>query len=656
MTKASKKLSVLMGGLMAGTLLLSTTAFAAAIPEYDLGNMVVTATRYEKKEVDVAASTVILTKEQIKNIGAKDAADALSKVNGFSYKTFAQGNASMGTMINEVTIRGIDNGTLILVNGNPVSWRGKYNLDAIPAENIERIEVVKGGGSVLYGSEAMAGVVNIITKKGGQGSSYITTGFGNYGQQNYGVGIADEKFNMHASFNKWGEVKDRTISDVNYTKTVVGTTTTNAKDIAKKDIGFDYKINNRLNVLYDYYKTEATYDRFINSVTTTKKGVEVGDEFNNRTYTTEAHMAQLLYKDDLWKGSLFVNHGTVESDGDTFISSSSVKHSLYNTKERNVTYGAEIQRNWDISNKSKAILGVNWEREKYEKLKTISTTTGSEYARNNWAVFGQWEQNFDNKNTVTVSARETWTSGAEGDQNYNNFSAGAQYVHKMNEENNIYASITQSFIMPTFAQMYGASDSAIPNPGLKPQTGMNYEIGWKQNHNSHAWRVAIFKTNIKDNISASWDKNKQEYQYTNEDFRNLGIELSCDIASDGPLSYNYGITYQNPEVNSDKKDYWDRKFGKLQLTGGVTYKKSKWVSSLSGSILADRVQTPSAEHSFDAKPYFLTTWNNSYSPDKNSTITLTIDNLFNREDIVSHSSSTYYSTPINYLLTYTYKF
>ena len=72
-----------------------------------------------------------------------------------AYKSFGPLGASMGTMINEANIRGVDNGTLVMVNGNPISWRGKYNLDAIPADSIERIEIVKGGGSVLYGSEAM---------------------------------------------------------------------------------------------------------------------------------------------------------------------------------------------------------------------------------------------------------------------------------------------------------------------------------------------------------------------------------------------------------------------------------------------------------------------------------------------------------------------
>jgi vitamin B12 transporter len=65
---------------------------------------------------------------------------------------------------------------LILVNGNPVSWRGKYNLEAIAVDNIERVEIVKSGGSVLYGSEAMGGVINIILKK--NGANTVGIGFG----------------------------------------------------------------------------------------------------------------------------------------------------------------------------------------------------------------------------------------------------------------------------------------------------------------------------------------------------------------------------------------------------------------------------------------------------------------------------------------------
>lgn len=166
--------------------------------------------------------------------------------------------------------------------------------------------------------------------------------------------------------------------------------------------------------------------------------------------------------------------------------------------------------------------------------------------------------------------------------------------------------------MPTYAQMYGASDSAIPNPNLKPQTGINYEIGWKKVSDNHSWKAALYHIDITDNISATWAKNKAEYTYANEDFKNTGVELTCDIVGKDGLSYNWGINYGDPKVKGTKKPYWDRKFGRVQLNGGITYSKDKWRSSLTASYLADRVGTPSSSHSEKIKPYLLTSLSTTY--------------------------------------------
>lgn len=157
------------------TLLIAGSAAAApantaaqngdALQQFTLDQVVVTATRDERRDVDVPASTEVLNREDIRKTGGKNLAMVLQKLPGVTYKSFGPAGASMGTMINEAIIRGVDNGTLVLVNGNPINWRGKYNLESISADDIERIEMVKGGGSVLYGSEGMGGVINIITKK-----------------------------------------------------------------------------------------------------------------------------------------------------------------------------------------------------------------------------------------------------------------------------------------------------------------------------------------------------------------------------------------------------------------------------------------------------------------------------------------------------------
>ncbi|MGM9582023.1 MAG: TonB-dependent receptor plug domain-containing protein [Anaerovibrio sp.] len=623
---------------------------------YEMDDTIVTATRTAKKDVDVPASTMVLTAEKIKESGATNAAEALSQLNGFTYKSFGANGASMGTMNNELGIRGNRNGTLVLVNGNPIAWRTKYNLEMIPAQNIERIEIVKGGGSVLYGSEAMAGVVNIILKK--NNPNEVTVGFGNYGQQKYDLSIGDEILGIHLHTDKWDKQEGASFSNVPTSGTPKGQTRTDVHDIDKLNFGFNWNINPRLQLVYDFFKTEADYQRFVSAGYDNKFKGLIGEQFNNRKYTTEQHVTQLNYKDDKWKGNLYWNTGTVESEGRTYLSSSGGRTDTpYNSRERNTTYGFDGQRNWEIGDKSTAILGISGQHEVYQALPAISTTSDNikNRMRNNWGFFGQWEQHFDAKNIGIFGLRETWTTGAA--ENYNNLSGSLQWLHKMNENNNLYASVNQSFIMPTFAQMFPSSGNGKSAPDLKPQYGINYEVGWKQNHNKHNWRLAIFHTDVTDNITANWEDSKSSYTYTNEDFRNTGIELSCDISGTNGWSYQYGVTWQNPETKSEtKKLGWERTQGKLQLTGGITYKKDKWTSSLSGSYLCGRFMSPSSDPAYATKPYFLTSWRTSYAPDKNTEVALSVDNILDRKDNLSHSSSYYYSAPVNYLLSFSYKF
>lgn len=159
-------------------------------------------------------------------------------------------------------------------------------------------------------------------------------------------------------------------------------------------------------------------------------------------------------------------------------------------------------------------------------------------------MFSQYEHGFDAKNTMTIGARETWTTGADKDQNYSNFSASGSWLHKMDAENSLYLSVAQSFIMPTFAQMYGTTTTAVPNPSLNPQKGVNYELGWKERHGAHAWKAALFHTDIRDNISATWNSARSSYSYINEDFRNTGIELTSSTYYSAPISYLFNYTYK----------------------------------------------------------------------------------------------------------------
>ena len=661
---AAVVLSAMTGQVYAAETAHTGTGDDETLPTYSLGEVVVTATRTQKRDIDVPAATTVITAEDIKKSGAANASDALEKVNGFVYKSFGPNGAAMGAMTNEVNVRGLKGGALVLMNGNPIAWRGKYNLDQIPASQIERVEIVKGGASVLYGSEAMSGVVNIITKK--KSTNEVHAGFGNYGQRSCGVTLGDDKFGFYYNYDKFGRRDKLTYTDYEQAR-LHAQTRTDIYDIVKQNMGVTYRVNPRLDFQVGYYETEGKYSRTITAVDNTHgptaaQHIRIGEPYNRRKYETKQYITQLNYRDSKWKGSLFFNTGTLEFKGPSYFNSRTglrTPNGRYHTREKNMTYGIDMQRTWRVNPKSTAILGVDLMHERFADIPTDASTDNARYSRNNWGVFGQWEQRFDERNTGIFGLRETWTTGAARGQNYHNLSASAQWLHKLNRENSVYLNVSQSFVMPTFAQMYPNNDRQMAAPDLRPQKGVNYEIGWKQKHNGHSWKAALFHMRVKDNITARVNRigGRAEYQYTNEDFRNIGLELSNEIQGTHGFSYNWGLTWQNPQTKSSKKKLgWERTFGRIQLTGGVTYKKDKWTSSLSASYLADRVQSPSDAPAYRSKPYLLTTWNTTYAPDENSELSLRIDNVLNRNDTTMHSGSEYYVAPINYLLSYSYRF
>ena len=661
---AAVVLSAMTGQVYAAETAHTGTGDDETLPTYLHGEVVVTATRTHKRDIDVPAATTVITAEDIKKSGAANASDALEKVNGFVYKSFGPNGAAMGAMTNEVNVRGLKGGALVLMNGNPIAWRGKYNLDQIPASQIERIEIVKGGGSVLYGSEAVAGVINIITKK--KSTNEVHAGFGNYGQRSCGVTLGNDKFGFYYNYDKFGRRDKLTYTDYEQAR-LHAQTRTDIYDIVKQNMGVTYRVNPRLDFQVGYYETEGKYSRTVTAVDNTHgptaaQHIRIGEPYNRRKYETKQYITQLNYRDSKWKGSLFFNTGTLEFKGPSYFNSRTglrTPNGRYHTREKNMTYGIDMQRTWRVNPKSTAILGVDLMHERFADIPTDASTDNARYSRNNWGVFGQWEQRFDERNTGIFGLRETWTTGAARGQNYHNLSASAQWLHKLNRENSVYLNVSQSFVMPTFAQMYPNNDRQMAAPNLRPQKGVNYEIGWKQKHNGHSWKAALFHMRVKDNITARVNRTggRAEYQYTNEDFRNIGLELSNEIQGTHGFSYNWGLTWQNPQTKSSKKMLgWERSFGRIQLTGGVTYKKDKWTSSLSASYLADRVQSPSDAPAYRSKPYLLTTWNTTYAPDENSELSLRIDNVLNRNDTTMHSGSEYYVAPINYLLSYSYRF
>lgn len=649
-------LSVFMAGAYGNACAADGTSDAV----YSLNPVVVTATRYEKSDAEIPAATQTFTEEQIEQTGADNLQVALQYLDGVIDAGMGPNGTSISSMTTKNVIRGVSNGTVVMINGTPINWRTNYNLENIPTSAVERVEVVRGGGAVLYGSQATGGVINIITKK--TLPNEVKVGLGNKGRQEYAVTANAGDLSIAYTYNKWGKLgyvsssdssikPDKTRVPVEMKQRFFGS--------EKNDFLATYKLNDHADFLYNHNESASRWAYTYTGITDPDY-----EDMNDhpryiRRYENDKDFLQFNFHGlDGISGHVFYNYNTLKTHGTDYYSSTGKKYAAPKAvrgQEKNKTYGYDVQKVWDGNSDQTFLIGTSLVRETFEN-------ETSDTGRNIISAFGSWERNLTAKDVLTLSGRGTWTTG--GIQNFHNFSGQAQYLHKLDNTQSLYASVGQSFVLPTFSQMYsreqaGGISNIIGNPDLKPQKGLHYEAGWKKEETNRQYKVALFTEKIDDNISYSGTSGR--WYAINEDFKNHGIEASIRGQEDNGFTWHAGLTWQDPKSKqttekTSAKRYWDRSYGRILLTGGVGYEKEKWTTALNFSYLADRVQSPLAAHSHSVKPYLLTSMTVKYSPNKSSDIMLAIDNLLNRKDIVSHTTSDYYATPRNFILSYRYKF
>lgn len=651
--------------LLASAVLLALTGWgsASAAEVYELAPVTVTAARYEKKDVEVASSTQVISEEALQMTGQDNLQQALGFLDSVSYVGMGPNGSAISSMTSKVVMRGVEDGTLVLVNGTPINWRGKYNLEDIPTDSIEKVEVVRGGGAVLYGSQATGGVINIITKK--KLNNAVSVGLGNYGQQNYKVSAGVDNFSIAYNYGKWGDTG--LISSSWPGSYQSGTTEMRHrfKGYEKHDLLTSYAINDKVDLLYNHNESKNKYEyTFQRGKLESKLGGKIRYD---RTYERDKDFVQLnLHDIDGWSGHLFYNRNILETNGTDYYSAGGKKKDkgvVYPkenySREKNLSYGYDFQKIWE-GDVQTFLLGTSFERNEYYDYTEENRT------RNIFSVFGSWDRKLSEKDNIILSGRETWTTGAAEDKNFHNFSGQFQYLHRLTNGESLYASVGQSFVLPTFSAMYNKANrpgiSLVGDPNLKPEKGLHYELGWKKETEKRQYKAAFFVTKIKDNISYSkgTGANADKSYAANEDFKNHGIELSMTEKATENLTWHAGVTWQDPKtkVNSQKigaKTYWDREYGRFVFNAGVSYEKDKWKASLQANYLADRVLSPSNAHSFDEKPYLLTNLTVKYMPNVKSDIILTINNILDRDDNINHGSSHYSTVPANFLLTYNYR-
>ncbi len=193
--------------------LLTCLFVASSIPVYaqegndtiTMEETVVTASRIEEPLKYSPDSVTVVTGEEIKKKGKQTVIDVLKDIPGLS---IAQYGTPGGSSL--IYLRGTNNAhTLIMIDGvrvgDPMSTDGKMSITDLSTDNIERIEIVRGAQSVLYGSDAIGGVINIITKKGkGKPKLYLSSEGGSFEtfREKGGVSGSNDKINYAASVSR----------------------------------------------------------------------------------------------------------------------------------------------------------------------------------------------------------------------------------------------------------------------------------------------------------------------------------------------------------------------------------------------------------------------------------------------------------------------
>lgn len=629
----------------------------SAAEVYELNPVLVTAQRSVTKDMETPAAIEVLHADDLQKTGATSVQEALKFSTGII--THGQGprNISQGPMTSKAVIRGVEKGTLVLIDGVPINQGGRYNLEDIPVESIDRVEVVRGGGAVLYGSEANGGVINIITK--GKRANMVKAGFGNYGIQNYAASFQAGKLGFTAAYDHTGKIDH------------ISAPTTEPKGSGMPKRGLYYNIKRgehaNFNARYDFnddlYVTH-TYgrnsDHYVYKYTGIDNPANAGKEYKNVIHSTEENLTALHYTKNNFSANAFYNRRDQETKNATAKTNKTKpekfdpdpsKNSHDKSSYLDQTIGINFQNRWNF-HKGSFMLGYEFQRDMQNNVKS---GTEKFYSRNAHSLFGQVAYDFTHATQANLNFRQTWTEADAAGNKYDKFTPEFVLMHHLDENTMVYGKVGQSFMLPTFTQLYGGGNiKGVPD--LKPEKGMHYELGAKKSIGKNAYRAALYSYKIEDSIDAKTSKS-DEITYKNVDVKNVGIEFDWTRNQNENLSYRLGLTYSHPQKREGTikhKGKWHDYYGKLGFNAGIDYTRGKLTTAFHISYLGDRTRDKDPYPSMKAQ--FFSDINFSYQANDNARFFLNIDNLFDRRDIISTSSSSFYNLGRNFMAGVEYKF
>ncbi|MGJ0289383.1 TonB-dependent receptor [Aliarcobacter cryaerophilus] len=548
------------------------------------------ATKSEEKLKNVTANVDVITAEDIESRKFKTVAEALQTIAGIQVSQ--SGGIGQQTSL---FLRGMDSKkTLVLIDGiryNDPSGNGA-NFEHLMINDIERIEVIKGAQSSIWGADASAGVINIITKSAKDGThGNATVEYGKYNSKTTKANISHKNENFDAKLSAtrvdtdgFSAISPKSSEAKNYEDDGYENTTVNLK------LGYNFDQNNRVSASYEIIDTKVDYD---NEIGWPVDLVKSADDLSKAK--TKTHLANLTYenRNDIALTKVYTNYSDFKrtyTDG-----TSKYKGTI---KE----YG--VNTSIDYLNSSNLTIGADYK--KFENKANID----KEY--NNKGIFiSNTNKFFDDKTIFTQALRYDKYS------DFDNKTTGKigikQYIV---DELNISSNYGTGYNIPTTFELYDASSGNI---NLKPEKTKTYDVGIEYK----GFSITYFNTKV-DNL-IDWSG-----KYKNIDgkskFKGTEIAYKNEVYADIFLNLNY--------TNLSAKNKDNQEFGrrpKDKLGFGVDYYGLKdFHFNVNGEYIGDRYDRNNKQ---GAKTGNYTVWNAvvDYDISKNFSTYLKLDNIFNKD-------------------------
>ncbi len=513
--------------LLAGFLLWAPTTFAQADDNAEPAvsksdTMVVTAGRLEEKKEDVTANVTIVTGIDIRESGAQDLGELLAK-EGFMIREYPNSLVSVGVRGFRTETHGNDlsSHVLILINGRRA---GTGNLAKILVDNVERVEIVRGPGSVQYGASAMGGVVNVITKQGkGKPAFEVGQTLGSYDYLKTAASGSVEISDFDFSFSASTESQDdyTTADSVTYYNTGF-----DSKDRISFNAGYSFLPKNRIGISFSSYDGDGigSPDRLAEN--------DLDNYVNTSIRTTDVtYDGQTDNGFMIWNLRYFSGKDEYETFGDSY---------YFRDTDQQGAQG-QFTVNWDHAH---VTTGFDWTH--YEISNSYSIP-GGENTYDNPAGFLLAKIKLMDDSLVLSAGGRQDSYEVESDEGEStdetNWSSSLGAIYKFAPGISVRVNYAEAFKMPTADELYMFDDYSAwgfgiysGNANLKPEESKTWEIGMDAAYAAFSGSLTYFQTTFDNKIDTVYIPEESLTTYENLE----GAEIS---GFEGTLDFDFGAHY-----------------------------------------------------------------------------------------------------------------